>query len=258
MIGVLESIRVDPLTTANALIDVRLRGCQSRKCADQNPTRTGEQMVKYTVRPDLVKVPASVAERDRQERESIKRLLAQLSARQREFVETELANPDKQGSVVAVPNSQEVANLFATIYAIRDARAADARLAEQQEMAARSSAPLVIAVLPSTTKASFAVLMIRTPGARGAENILAVPQSALTPERLTQGLKLLSQSRRLHGDIPEKEVSAAIRDPATRITDAERAAANDILRNIAHATPRNIPGFGIVPSITVTVGPAAP
>ena len=89
----------------------------------------------FTVRADLVKAPSLPAERDREEKAALDRLLPLLTPEQKAFVVADLNDPRHKGggSVTSVPHSQEVADLLATIYAIRDARTADARLVEQQE-----------------------------------------------------------------------------------------------------------------------------
>jgi hypothetical protein len=57
--------------------------------------------------------------------------------------------------VTSVPQSQEAADVLAKIYAIRDARSADERLAEQRTMSQTYSSTVVVSRLPSTAKVTF-------------------------------------------------------------------------------------------------------
>jgi len=239
------------LARAALLVGVALMACDN-----SGPTGAKQKRPVYPVPVYSGQIPASPAARDAEEQAALDRLFEISPAKHLEFLKKTLSSPDwnTQTSIVSVAGNPEAAQLLSKIYAIREARRKEQLLAERRQDAAVYHAEVTFALLRRVRESKIAAILTRTP--RG-DNIIGVFDSDLTPERIAQALRMLARSRAKDGDIPLDQVRAYA-DRGTTAPHAspdERAFASAVIAKLRQAEPRTVASYGIVPTISVTIGP---
>ena len=200
-------------------------------------------------------LPKSRGDRDAEERATVAELLGRLDGPLREFVEQTLRSPDwNTATSIAGMQDSVAARLLGKIYGLREARFRDERVAEMQAVAALRSAPVTVGLLPAASDRKSAFVVVRT---RIGENFILLSSPDLTPEKVAHSFRTLARSRARHGEFPAEPVRVyAARGKAPPASAEERAFAEDVLVQLERAPMKPIPGYGTIPAVTVTVGPA--
>lgn len=207
------------------------------------------QRLSYTIARDP-------ARRDAQEAAATTRLLAMLREPDRTDVRRRLESSDwnTQTSLTAIPDNAEATAILGEIYAIKEARLRDVLAGEQRELAHLVAAPVTIAVWNPPDTARYAALVVRTPGGNGRNIILLAP-GEVGENRLAQALRILARSRATDGEFASVLVRRYLKGNAPEAAAAELAAVTPLVAQLQAAARLNVPGYGELPAIQITVAP---
>jgi hypothetical protein len=201
-------------------------------------------------------VATVAAQRDAQEAAAKTRLLALLEEPMRAFVKTRLESPDlnTQVSITGIPGNPEAAAVLGEIYAIKEARHADAYLSEQRALASLRAAPVTVALWRPPQAVEYSAILVRTPGGLG-QNIILLKDGDATADRLAQALRILARSRAAEGEFPSKLVRRYAAGVAPRASGSEQSVVLPIVGQLGTAANHDIPGYGSLPAVTFSVAP---
>jgi hypothetical protein len=211
----------------------------------------------YYAKVDLSQVPSARSARDSLAEATFNQLLALLPVDQREVVRADLQSKDlgTRGSVAGFPDNPEAARLLGIIYSIWEADRLDRAALAQRELATRHEAPVIIAAVSRLPGRNVIIRMTRSPGGHG-KNIVAILDSELSVLRIAQSLRMLQRSRATHGEFPREGVRLDVKGGALPPASVgELRLAEEAFARLQGAPSSELPGFGLVPNITVSVPP---
>lgn len=226
-------------------------------CDDDDPSRQvrPSQAQEFPVRRYDGALPDTPEARDAEERALRERLLSSLSdARQRAVVAEALEDP---GSVItSIEDNEEAAELLSKLYALRDARGQERRLAFGRDVASRYPAKATLRLVETMEGDAVTAIVERSAGAR-SENRVVLQASRLTEAHLLRALATLAASRLTHGEFPPDAIRVYLRETTDSppVSEADRAYAREVIARLRDAQPVRSEGV-LVKEITIEVGPA--
>lgn len=225
-------------------------GCKT----SETVSGTNRSVSRYNVDPSGIVLPSDKRAREELERVTINQIMTRAKPPEVPYVRAFIAG-DSLGRIAVVRGDKELARLFSTLYALRDANVA---VTETSANVVHRQTQVTLVLVPSFKGPNRFARIVRTPGEQG-RNLVFLSEQALTADNVDVALTALSRSRLKWGDVLQQSVTLILQNGLSTGSSStnQLGRAAELVTRLRAAEISDIIGYGRARSLSWTL-PAEP